>query len=38
MPAFAKGDLKDEIDVVARFVWWKLNGHWPTEAETTKKK
>ena len=34
MPAFAKNvDLRDEIDLVARWVHWKAKGRWPTAEE-----
>lgn len=34
MPAFAKNaDVKDEIDLVARWVHWKAKGTWPTPEE-----
>lgn len=33
MPAFNKGDIAGEIDVIARWVHWKTLGRWPNEAE-----
>ncbi|MBI2391115.1 MAG: cytochrome b N-terminal domain-containing protein [Deltaproteobacteria bacterium] len=32
MPAFSK-DLGPDVDVIARWLWWRLHGSWPTEAQ-----
>jgi ubiquinol-cytochrome c reductase cytochrome b subunit len=29
MPAFNDSDIKDEIDVIARWTYWKARGSWP---------
>jgi ubiquinol-cytochrome c reductase cytochrome b subunit len=33
MPVFNKSDIAGEIDVIARWVYLKTRGQWPTEAE-----
>ena len=36
MPAFAKdAELRDEVDAIAQWVFWKAKGTWPTAEEMT---
>lgn len=34
MPAFKDSDIASEIDVIARWTYWKTHGRWPTDEET----
>ncbi len=33
MPAFNDSDIKDEIDTIARWTYWKARGNWPDAKE-----